>query len=118
MGPPWNGLGFPGPMCGAPGVGGDRAGTATHDAGGLPHGSSYFLGQPWLRPRGPEEAQGAAQQRRCPVKYKPPPGPVFPPVPPATSRARARAAAQQLPSCCAVGSNSSSRFADFLCCSL
>jgi hypothetical protein len=48
------------------------AGTATHDAGGLPHGSSYFLGQLWLRPRGPEEAQGAARQRRCPVKYKPP----------------------------------------------
>jgi hypothetical protein len=49
------------------------AGTATHDAGGLPHGSSYFLGPPWLRPRDPEEAQGAARQRRCPVKYKPPP---------------------------------------------
>jgi hypothetical protein len=49
------------------------AGTATHDAGGLPHGSSYFLGRPWLRPRDPKEAQGAAQQRRCPVKYKPPP---------------------------------------------
>jgi hypothetical protein len=45
----------------------------THDAGGLPQGSSYFLGQPWLRPRGPEETQGAARQRRCPVKYKPPP---------------------------------------------
>jgi hypothetical protein len=32
------------------------AGTATHDAGGLPQGSSYFLGQPWLRPRGPKDA--------------------------------------------------------------
>jgi hypothetical protein len=49
------------------------AGTATHDAGGLPQGGSYFLGQPWFRPRGPEEAKGAARQRRCPVKYKPPP---------------------------------------------
>jgi hypothetical protein len=49
------------------------AGTATHDAGGLPHGSSYFLGRPWLRPRGPKERQGAAQQRRWPVKYSPPP---------------------------------------------
>jgi hypothetical protein len=28
--------------------------------GGLPHGTSCFLGQPWLRPRDPEEAQGAA----------------------------------------------------------
>jgi hypothetical protein len=39
------------------------AGTATHDAGGLPHGSSCFLGQPWIRPRAPEEALGAAQQK-------------------------------------------------------
>jgi hypothetical protein len=46
------------------------AGTATHDAGGLPHGSPYFLGQPRLRPWGPEETQGAAQQRRCPVLLK------------------------------------------------
>jgi hypothetical protein len=49
------------------------AGTATRDAGGLPHGSSYFLGQPWLRPRDPKDAGGVARQRRCPVKYKPPP---------------------------------------------
>jgi hypothetical protein len=49
------------------------AGTATHDAGGLPHGNSYFLGQPWLRPRDPKDAGGGARQRRCPVKYKPPP---------------------------------------------
>jgi hypothetical protein len=52
---------------------GRGAGTATHDAGGLPQGSPYFLGQPWLRPRGPKDANGVAQQRRCPVKYKPPP---------------------------------------------
>ena len=44
---------------------------ATHDAGGLPQGSSYFLGQPRLRPRDPKGADGAAQQRRCPVKYTP-----------------------------------------------
>jgi hypothetical protein len=36
------------------------------------HPCCEFLGQPWLRPRDPEEAQDAAQQRRCPVKYKPP----------------------------------------------
>jgi hypothetical protein len=52
---------------------GRGAGTATHDAGGLPQGSSYFLGQPWLRPRDSKEAGGVARQRRCPVKYKPPP---------------------------------------------
>jgi hypothetical protein len=34
---------------------------------------AYFLGQPWLRPRGPKDSDGAAQQRRCPVKYTPPP---------------------------------------------
>jgi hypothetical protein len=50
------------------------AGTATHDAR-RGQGSTYFLGQPWLRPRGPKDAYGAAQQRRCPVKYKPPPPP-------------------------------------------
>jgi hypothetical protein len=27
-----------------------------------------------VRLRDPDEAQGAARQRRCPVKYKPPPG--------------------------------------------
>jgi hypothetical protein len=42
------------------------AGTSTHDAGGLPHGSSYFLGQPWLRPRDPKDKQCTAQQQRCP----------------------------------------------------
>jgi hypothetical protein len=36
-----------------------------HEAGG----SSYFLGPPLLRSRGPEDAQGAAQQRGCPVTY-------------------------------------------------
>jgi hypothetical protein len=29
-------------------------GTAAHGTGGLPQGSSYSLGQPWLRPRGPK----------------------------------------------------------------
>jgi hypothetical protein len=43
---------------------GSGAGTATHEAGGTPLGSSYFLGPPWLRPRAPEGAEGAAQQRR------------------------------------------------------
>jgi hypothetical protein len=39
----------------------------THHAGGLPQGSSCFLGQPWLRPRDPKHAYGVAQQRRCRV---------------------------------------------------
>jgi hypothetical protein len=36
---------------------GRGANTATHDAGALPQGSSYFLGQPRLRPRGPERCR-------------------------------------------------------------
>jgi hypothetical protein len=61
---------------GAPGVGGGhrharRAAVAAF-SGGLPQWSSYFLGQPWLRPRDPKDAGGVARLRRCPVKYKPP----------------------------------------------
>jgi hypothetical protein len=36
-------------------------------------GVPTFSGQPWLGPWGPKDAGGAAQQRRCPVRYKPPP---------------------------------------------
>jgi hypothetical protein len=47
---------------GAPGVG-----TATHEAGGTP------LGPPGPTPRGPGDAQGVAQQRRCLLNTSPPP---------------------------------------------
>ena len=39
------------------------AGTATNDAGGLPPGGSYFLGQPQLGPRDTDGPDGAAHQR-------------------------------------------------------
>jgi hypothetical protein len=36
--------------------------------------SQTSVDHPRLGPRGPEDAEGAAQQRRFPVKYTPPPG--------------------------------------------
>jgi hypothetical protein len=56
-------------------AGPDPEGTATHDAGGLPQGSSYFAGQPWLRPRDPKDAGGAAGSAGALLHITPPPLP-------------------------------------------